>query len=97
MPNTALAEGEIDMNSYQHEPFLIEYNEDHNTDLTAVFPTLLSAIGVYSNDVEDIEIRQKVQRLEFQMNRQIVPERFYYFKEPEQLNRMKINKRIQRH
>src|SRR5690625_7852634 len=30
MPNTALAEGEIDMNSYQHEPFLIEYNEDRS-------------------------------------------------------------------
>src|SRR5699024_12797708 len=43
------------MNSYQHEPFLIEYNEDHNTELTAVFPTLLSAIGVYSTDVAEIE------------------------------------------
>ena len=55
MPNTALAEGEVDLNSYQHEPFLNEYNEDHNTDLVPVFKTYLSAIGVYSNEIEDIE------------------------------------------
>ncbi len=55
MPNTALDEGEIDLNSYQHEPFLDEYNEDHDTNLVAAFPSVLSAIGVYSNDVTDIE------------------------------------------
>ena len=55
MPNTALDEGEIDLNSYQHEPFLDEYNEDHDTNLVPVFPTYLSAIGVYSNDIQDIE------------------------------------------
>ncbi len=55
MPNTALAEGEIDLNSYQHKPFMDKYNEDHETDLSAVFPTVLSAIGVYSNDLTDIQ------------------------------------------
>lgn len=55
MPNTALDEGEIDLNSYQHEPFLDEYNADHDTNLVAAFPSVLSAIGVYSNDVTDIE------------------------------------------
>lgn len=54
MPNTALAEGEIDLNSYQHKPFMDKYNDDHETDLVAVFPTVLSAIGVYSNDLTDI-------------------------------------------
>lgn len=54
MPNTALAEGEIDLNSYQHKPFMDKFNEDHETDLAAVFPTVLSAIGVYSNDITDI-------------------------------------------
>src|SRR5699024_725221 len=55
MPHTALAEGEVDLNSYQHEPLLNEYNEDHNTDIVPVFKTDLSAIGVYSNEIEDIE------------------------------------------
>ncbi|HLR59711.1 MAG TPA: MetQ/NlpA family ABC transporter substrate-binding protein [Pseudogracilibacillus sp.] len=55
MPNTALDEGEIDLNSYQHGPFLDEYNDDHDTNLVAAFPSVLSAIGVYSNDVTDIK------------------------------------------
>ena len=55
MPNTALDEGEVDLNSFQHEPFLDEFNEDHDTNLVPVFPTYLSAIGVYSNDIDDIE------------------------------------------
>jgi len=54
MPNTALAEGELDVNSYQHKPFMDDFNTDHDTDLVAVFPTVLSAIGVYSNHVTDI-------------------------------------------
>src|SRR5690625_4912516 len=54
-PNTSPAEGEVDLNNYQHEPFLTEYNEDHNTDLVPVFKAYLSAIGVYSNEIEDIE------------------------------------------
>src|SRR5690625_6544677 len=54
MPNTELAEGEVDLNSYQHEPFLNEYNEDHNTDLVTVFKTYLSAIGVSSIENEEI-------------------------------------------
>lgn len=55
MPNTALAEGEIDVNSYQHKPFMEEFNKDHDTNLVDVFPTVLSAIGVYSNHVTDIK------------------------------------------
>lgn len=54
MPNTALDEKNIDVNSYQHKPFMDKFNDDHGTDLAAVFPTVLSAIGVYSNDIKDI-------------------------------------------
>lgn len=54
MPNTALAEGEIDANSYQHKPFMDKFNEDHDTNLVSAFPTILSLIGVYSETLEDI-------------------------------------------
>ncbi|MCM3742133.1 MetQ/NlpA family ABC transporter substrate-binding protein [Oceanobacillus luteolus] len=54
IPNTALAEGELDVNSYQHKPFMEQFNEDHGTNLVAAFPTTLSAIGVYSNTLNDI-------------------------------------------
>lgn len=48
LPNTALAEGELDINCYQHEPFLAAYNDDHGTNLTTVGKTILNPMGVYS-------------------------------------------------
>src|SRR5699024_4674749 len=39
MPNTALAEGEVDLNSYQHESFLYNINKDNYTDSVFVFNT----------------------------------------------------------
>lgn len=54
MPNTALDEGELDANSYQHKPFMDKFNEDHDTNLASAFPTILSLIGVYSENLTDI-------------------------------------------
>jgi D-methionine transport system substrate-binding protein len=54
MPNTALDEGELDVNSYQHKPFMDKFNEDHGTNLVSAFPTILSMIGVYSETLTDI-------------------------------------------
>lgn len=55
MPNTALAEGDLDVNSYQHKPFMDKFNEDHGTNLTAYAKTTLSPIGVYSNTITDVD------------------------------------------
>lgn len=55
MPNTALAEGDVDLNSYQHEPFLLKFNEDHGTELAAYTQTTLSAIGVYSEKISSLD------------------------------------------
>lgn len=54
IPNTALAEGDLDVNSYQHQPFMEQFNEDHGTNLAAIASTTLSPIGVYSEEVTDI-------------------------------------------
>lgn len=54
MPNTALDEGELDVNSYQHKPFMDKFNEDHGTNLYAYAPTTLSPIGVYSEYITDV-------------------------------------------
>ncbi|MBH9788150.1 metal ABC transporter substrate-binding protein, partial [Clostridioides difficile] len=40
LPNTSLAEGDLDANSYQHEPFLDTFNKDHDTDLVPVGKTI---------------------------------------------------------
>ncbi|QDQ01189.1 MetQ/NlpA family ABC transporter substrate-binding protein [Lysinibacillus fusiformis] len=55
LPNTALAEGDLDANSYQHEPFLNTFNEDHDTDLVPVGKTILNPMGVYSEKYKSLD------------------------------------------
>lgn len=55
LPNTSLAEEDLDVNSYQHKPFLDQFNEDHNTDLVTVGKTILNPMAVYSNEFGSIE------------------------------------------
>ncbi|SDB83088.1 D-methionine transport system substrate-binding protein [Pelagirhabdus alkalitolerans] len=54
MPNQALDEGELDMNSYQHEPFLIDFIEDRGMDLVDVATTINFPMGVYSTSIDDV-------------------------------------------
>lgn len=54
LPNTALAEGDLDVNSYQHKPFLDAFNEDHDTNLVPGATTILNPMGVYSNEYSSI-------------------------------------------
>lgn len=55
LPNTSLAEGDLDANSYQHEPFLDTFNKDHDTDLVPVGKTILNPMGVYSEKYKSFE------------------------------------------
>ncbi|WP_449538541.1 MetQ/NlpA family ABC transporter substrate-binding protein [Ferdinandcohnia sp. Marseille-Q9671] len=55
MPNTALDEGNLDVNSYQHLPFLEKFNADHGTKLVTVGKTILNPMGVYSDKYESLE------------------------------------------
>ena len=58
-PNTALVEGSIDANMYQHEPYLDNYNKSEGTDLVMVTPKVRAPIfGLYSEkhtDYKDIK------------------------------------------
>lgn len=55
LPNTSLAEGDLDANSYQHEPFLDTFNKDHDTDLVPVGKTILNPMGVYSEKYKSFD------------------------------------------
>lgn len=55
LPNTALSEEDLDANSYQHEPFLNTFNEDHGTDLVPVGKTILNPMGIYSDKFKSID------------------------------------------
>jgi len=59
-PNLALADGSIDVNSYQHEPFLFQFNKDRKTDLVKLAPTIVFPISIYSQKVKSLsELKDK--------------------------------------
>lgn len=55
LPNTSLDEGDLDASSYQHKPFMDQFNDDHETDLVAVGKTILNPMAVYSEKYDDFE------------------------------------------
>lgn len=54
MPNVALSEGEIDINSFQTEPFFDEMNETRELELVRVGDTVTFPMGIYSLDYKEI-------------------------------------------
>lgn len=53
-PNAALADGSIDLNSFQHQFFLDNYNEEFGTDLVSIGNTVNAPLGIYSDKVTDV-------------------------------------------
>ena len=55
-PNVALAEGSIDINWFQHEPYLTAYNAENGTDFVMVQPkTYAPLFAMYSTKHEKLE------------------------------------------
>lgn len=52
-PNIALAEGEIDINSFQHYAFFNKFIEERDLDLTAIGETIIAPLGLYSEKIKD--------------------------------------------
>lgn len=54
-PNAALVAGDLDANSYQHQPFLDQQIKDRGYKLTSVGYTVNFPIGLYSKKVKDLK------------------------------------------
>lgn len=54
-PNRALAEGELDANFFQHQPYLDTYNADAGTTLTALVGIHVEPLGVYSQKLSSLD------------------------------------------
>lgn len=54
VPNTALADGDLNANSFQHVPFLENQIKDRGFDIVAVAKTITTPMGVYSNKVKSL-------------------------------------------
>jgi D-methionine transport system substrate-binding protein len=62
-PNRALAEGELDANFFQHQPYLDTYNADAGTTITALAGIHVEPLGVYSvkrASLEDLPERAQI-------------------------------------
>ncbi|MCI7550867.1 MAG: MetQ/NlpA family ABC transporter substrate-binding protein [Actinomycetaceae bacterium] len=53
--NTALTDGELDLNQFQHIQYLAAYNVNSNEDLTPIGATAIYPMGVYSNQYSSLE------------------------------------------
>ncbi|WP_252109231.1 MULTISPECIES: MetQ/NlpA family ABC transporter substrate-binding protein [unclassified Halomonas] len=54
-PNVALADGSLDANAYQHEPYLETMNSDRGYDLVAAGYTFVYPIGAYSEKYDSLD------------------------------------------
>ena len=52
--NTALADGEIDANYFQHTPYLNNFNAENGTDLVSVASIHYEPFGLYGNGVDSV-------------------------------------------
>lgn len=55
VPNTALADGELHLNSFQHQPYLDNQVRDRGFDLVSVAPTVVFPMGFYSSRFDSFE------------------------------------------
>ena len=53
-PNAALASGDLDLNSYQHKPFLDQQVKDRGYKIVSVGNTVNFPIGIYSKKVKSL-------------------------------------------
>lgn len=54
-PNKALAEGAIDVNVFQHKPYLDSFKAEHNLDLTEAFQVPTAPLGLYPGKATSLE------------------------------------------
>jgi D-methionine transport system substrate-binding protein len=53
-PNAALADGSLDLNSYQHQPFLDNFNNNSEQKLSSIGRSILMRMGIYSSKYQSI-------------------------------------------
>ena len=55
LPNTALADGELDANYFQHTPYLNSFNAANGTDLVSAAKIHYEPFGLYGNGVDSVD------------------------------------------
>lgn len=75
-PNKAVANGEVDINAFQHYNFLNNWNKENKEHLVAIADTYISPINLFSGTSQDGKAKYKsvadlpmVLKLQYQMMR----------------------------
>jgi D-methionine transport system substrate-binding protein len=55
LPNNALAQGDVDLNAFQHISFLASYVNESGNDLIPLGSTVFAPLGLYSEKITDIK------------------------------------------
>jgi D-methionine transport system substrate-binding protein len=55
LPNTALADNQIDANYFQHEPYLKEFNKEKGTNLVSAGAIHYEPFGIYAGKIKSLE------------------------------------------
>jgi D-methionine transport system substrate-binding protein len=58
-PNIALNQGDIDINSYQHQPWLDNQIKDRKYEIVSIAKTIIFPMGIYSKKVKNINDLQQ--------------------------------------
>ena len=59
LPNNALAQGEVDLNAFQHISFLASYVNESGNELIPLGSTVFAPLGLYSEKIKDVgEIKE---------------------------------------
>ncbi len=54
-PNIALSDKQIDLNVFQHEPYLEKFKKDRNLDIVSIAKAVTFPMGIYSNKIKDLK------------------------------------------
>ena len=54
-PNKALADGDIDINVFQHKPYLVTFKKENNLDIVEAFQVPTAPLGLYAGKVADLK------------------------------------------
>ncbi|MGG3766974.1 MetQ/NlpA family ABC transporter substrate-binding protein [Priestia megaterium] len=54
-PNQALAQGEIDVNAFQHVAYLDSFNQKNGTDIVPIGTTIIAPLGLYSEKYKSLK------------------------------------------
>ncbi|WP_290691545.1 MULTISPECIES: MetQ/NlpA family ABC transporter substrate-binding protein [unclassified Haematobacter] len=55
VPNQALADGDLNANSFQHQPYLDNQIKDRGFDLVSVAKTITTPMGIYSSKLKSLD------------------------------------------